>query len=367
MDTLPFNLILFAIDLSLLGVLYLWGNKRLWFLAVFIDFVMIKGVSYIFRFGYGQNIVEGVFWHFGPFLFISGIILYAKKFRYTACVSMLCGAALVLLGIDCMLYEPYALTVENYKIVSPKVKEPIRVVFIADTQTDTISDYEIRAFRKMNQLKPDLLIFGGDYLQVYGRKTSQEQELHERFRNALQAEKFDPPLGAFAICGNNEAGEKNFQLLFENTGFQAISKTKTIDLGPVVLSVLSLWDSTLAKYYNGKRPKVFLKTDEEKEKFHIMAGHVPSFALVETDADLLLAGHTHGGQVIIPFYGAILTGSPTRGEAKYPRSWVSGMHTLPNGSRLIVTRGIGMERGWAPRIRFLCKPEISVIDIVPEK
>ena len=42
------------------------------------------------------------------------------------------------------------------------------------------------------------------------------------------------------------------------------------------------------------------------------------------------------------------------------------MNELPSGAKLLVSRGIGLERGHAPRIRFLCRPELVVIDLVPK-
>ena len=365
MDTIPFNLILLAVDITLLWGLALWGNKRLWFCAAIIDLVMIKGVSFLFRLHYGQNVVDGVCFHFGPFLIISGIILYFRRFRKTGVLSIIPGLLLLILGIDCVFYEPYAVVVERYTVESSKVEKPIRVVFVADTQTDKISDYELKVFRLMNSQDADIVIFGGDYIQFYGKTGKYEDVpgLHERFRDSLEAEGFKPPLGAYAIYGNNESGEKMFQGLFKDTGIQAISKTKTIDLGPIVLTILSLDESALSKYGKGARPKVFLETEEEKAKFHLMVGHVPAYVTGLTDADLMLAGHTHGGQIIIPFFGPIMTGVPER--IPFPRKWAVGMHELPNGSRFLVTRGSGMERGWAPEVRLFCKPEISVIDIVP--
>ncbi len=361
MDTVPFNLILFVIDVVLLWGLVLWGNKRLWFVAVLIDLISIKGVSYIFRFHYGQNIVDGVCFHFGPFLIISGIILYFRKRRITACISAIPGLLLVILGIDCVFYEPYAITLEHYKIVSSKVDKPLRIVFVADTQTNTISNYELKVFHLMNSQNADLILFGGDYIQFYGDTGKYEDVpgLRRRFNGALAAEKFAAPLGEYAIRGNNDS---NIQDLFKDTGIQAVSRTKTIDLGPMVLTILSLEDSALSKYER-PWPKEFLKTDEEKAKFHLMVGHIPKFVTAESDADLMLAGHTHGGQIIIPFYGPIATGV----RPPFPRKWGAGMHELPSGAHFIVTRGSGMERGWAPEIRLFCKPEISVIDIVPSQ
>ena len=75
--------------------------------------------------------------------------------------------------------------------------------------------------------------------------------------------------------------------------------------------------------------------------------------------DLYLCGHTHGGQVRLPFYGALITLS------REGKRFEGGTYDLPGGTRMHVNRGIGMTGGAAPRVRFLCRPEITVIEIVP--
>jgi predicted MPP superfamily phosphohydrolase len=72
--------------------------------------------------------------------------------------------------------------------------------------------------------------------------------------------------------------------------------------------------------------------------------------------DLYLAGHTHGGQVALPFYGALITLSKTG------KKYESGLHHLSN-TYMYTNRGIGMEGGKAPRVRFCARPEVTVIDI----
>ena len=79
----------------------------------------------------------------------------------------------------------------------------------------------------------------------------------------------------------------------------------------------------------------------------------------EIDADLLLAGHTHGGQVQLPGIGPLLT------LYGVPRDWASGLTEIHPGQYLLVSRGIGLERGNAPRLRFLCRPELIVIYLEP--
>ena len=70
-----------------------------------------------------------------------------------------------------------------------------------------------------------------------------------------------------------------------------------------------------------------------------------------------MAGHTHGGQVQVPGFGPVVTFS------RVPAEWADGVTSLSGGRTLVVSRGIGMERSYAPRLRFFCRPEIVVIDL----
>jgi len=92
----------------------------------------------------------------------------------------------------------------------------------------------------------------------------------------------------------------------------------------------------------------------------IAFAHYPRAALAlrpNSRVDLVVAGHTHGGQVVLPLVGPPIVLSPL------PRSIAAGgLHAL-DGNALYVSRGVGMERGQAPRIRFLCPPEITVLTL----
>jgi len=124
--------------------------------------------------------------------------------------------------------------------------------------------------------------------------------------------------------------------------------TRTIDLPELRLTGLSLADSS------NRRLAI-----PAAERYHVVLGHSPDFALGDVDADLLVAGHTHGGQVRLPVLG------PPFVLSAVPRAWAAGVTDLGHGRTLIVSRGIGMERGYAPRLRFLCRPEMVVIRLVP--
>jgi predicted MPP superfamily phosphohydrolase len=74
--------------------------------------------------------------------------------------------------------------------------------------------------------------------------------------------------------------------------------------------------------------------------------------------ELLLAGHTHGGQLRLPFYGALVT------NCGIERERVSGLHRHPVGGQawLHISAGLGTSP-WAPA-RFACRPEASLLTLV---
>jgi hypothetical protein len=78
-----------------------------------------------------------------------------------------------------------------------------------------------------------------------------------------------------------------------------------------------------------------------------------------TNVDLYLAGHTHGGQIALPFYGAIITLS------KFGKKYESGEYRVGN-TILYVNRGLGLAGGFNPKMRFFARPEITVFDLKPK-
>jgi predicted MPP superfamily phosphohydrolase len=91
----------------------------------------------------------------------------------------------------------------------------------------------------------------------------------------------------------------------------------------------------------------------------IALAHAPEPRVLDAFAadgyDLLLAGHTHGGQVCVPFYGALAT------NCGIDRPRVKGLHQH-RGSWLHVSAGLGTSP-WAP-VRFACLPEATLLTLV---
>ncbi len=283
-------------------------------------------------------------------LFIHGVILAAAlaflswQQRSRIAVAWL-GLAVMLaaIGIDAFFIEPYWLETTRLTLHSAKVDHSLRVVVIADFQTDTIGDFERDVLATALAEKPDLILLAGDYIQVAPREWPR---LVTEFRQLLAQSGLNAPLGIYAVKGNIDPDA--WQELFEDSSVHVFAETSGMDVGGVHITGLSQPDSL--------NPRLQLAP---AESFHIVVGHHPDYALSDIEADLMIAGHTHGGQVRLPIIGPLLT------LTRVPRSWAAGVTERAPGRTLVVSRGTGLERGSAPRLRFLCRPELVVIQIEP--
>jgi hypothetical protein len=245
-------------------------------------------------------------------------------------------------GVDAFFIEPHWLEVTRFRITSPKVNRPLKIAIIADIQTDAIGDYERRVLELVKAEHPDLVLFAGDYIQEHD--DARRRELIRDLRPLIKECGFK-----FAVAVKGNVDDHDWPDIFEGTGVECADMTREYRQGEVQITALSLMDS---EYVNDAKIT-------PSERFHIVLGHIPNFALGNVQADLLVAGHTHGGQVRLPGIGPLITLS------SIPRSWAAGMTELTGGRTLIVSRGIGMERGRAPRLRFLCRPELVILEVVP--
>jgi predicted MPP superfamily phosphohydrolase len=288
----------------------------------------------------------GLFLHLSIWLAVSSVLMWRER-RWLSRLSALAAGLLVAVAADAFLWEPTWLEVTRVELRSPKLAQRVRVVLLADIQTDEFTAYEQNVLRRAVAEKPDLVLLAGDYLQ-----DNQEG----RYRVGRQLNAFlrqlplRAPLGVFAVRGNVD--DNDWPRAFQGLDVHTIGPTETFDLGPLQLTCLS----TDASF---QRDPTLPATSESK--YHVVLGHSPNFALGANRADLMLAGHTHGGQVRLPLLGPVTTLSDV------PRRYAAGLTDRAAGGKLFVSRGIGLERGNAPRLRFLCRPQLVVFDLLPER
>ncbi|MGC9522660.1 MAG: metallophosphoesterase [Anaerolineae bacterium] len=297
-------------------------------------------------FAVAGRIAWTVFLH-GPLFLIGVAVLWRHSVPVVALGAFAVAAFVALFALDAFLIEPHWLQVTRLTLPAPRLSQPVRIAVVADIQTDRPGRYEARGLERVMAESPDLILFAGDYVQVGPRSQGYAAEI-EALRDLLIDANLAAPLGIYAVAGNvDRAGE--WAALFAGLPVTVAAETTRYDLGPLVLTALSRQDSFQT-----------YTTVEGEDVYHIVLGHSPNFSLGAVEADLLIAGHTHGGQVRLPLIGPLLTLSSV------PRAWAAGVTGIALGKTLIVSRGIGVERAGAPQLRFCCRPELIVIDLVSE-
>ena len=248
----------------------------------------------------------------------------------------------------CFLYayfiEPYWIEVKHIEIKTPKLHDAaFRIVQISDMHCDVKPRNEARVVQLINAMEPDVIVFTGDSIN-----TPAALPLFKSTMKSLRAKR-----AKIAVRGNFDVWYWHDLDHFGDTGFQVLDHdTITVGKGDdkIMLSGLSCQNPDALKDVLSK---------VSKDQFSVFAYHYSDLAesLGNFNVDLYLSGHTHGGQVALPLYGAVITLS------KFGKKYEAGQYTIGN-MLLYVNRGIGMEGAAnAPRVRFFARPEISVFEI----
>ena len=262
-----------------------------------------------------------------------------------------------LIGEACYVWarevEPFRLEITRERITSPRLRDlarPLRIAAIADLQPDTIGAYEVSVFDALVAEQPDLVVFLGDTLCRYRPAFQEQRELLH-----AQLARLHPRHGMFAVDG--DADRDAAEDIFAGSEVQVLTNGHRA-LPGVPIDVLGLSPSRSRR----TSLDVGLVRRLGNVPFCIVLGHAPDYMRsvldggLRTDA-LFLAGHTHGGQVQVPGFGPLVTLSSV------PR-WLAAGGVFRSGETwLAVSRGIGMERDDAPRIRFWCRPQLLLLEL----
>jgi predicted MPP superfamily phosphohydrolase len=261
--------------------------------------------------------------------------------------------------VICLIYglfvEPYQLDVTHIKLFSPKITTgSVRVVQISDLHCERTTRLEEQLPSVIAAEKPDLIVFTGDALN--------EKQGLDVFQKCVTALSKIAP--TYAVDGNHDVRQFPNIKLYPGTGVTQL-KGKTVEQN-VRGNIITITGAPVDKESSIKTLVAALKDST----YNILLHHFPATILLlktpddnqlnQSKVDLLCVGHTHGGQICLPFYGAIITHSGTS------KKYESGFYQVGKVT-LYVNRGIGMDGGMAPRIRFLARPEITVFDIISNK
>ena len=284
-------------------------------------------------------------------------LLWRRGHRPWAAGLALAGTLLLAAYTEAYHREPTDLQVRRYAVdlsQGRRVRGQIRIVQLSDIQADRIGPYEEGAIRTAAEQQADLVVLTGDYVQprVGGSRQRATGDLNRLLRHVP----FEARLGAFAVRGDVDM---DWPEVFEGTRITPLSgELVTRPLaGGATLCLIGL--TRRMSHGRDAAGMLALVAQAPTDSLRIVAGHGPDFVSELAGVapiGLALAGHTHGGQVVLPWLGAPYT------KSRLPSRYASGLHDYA-GVPIHVSAGIGMERGTAPQIRFLCPPEISVLDV----
>lgn len=274
----------------------------------------------------------------------------APRVRGTALVAL----ALVAPAAWAMFVEPFLLVSERAEVpLDParSLDRPLRVAVLADLQTRAVGDHEREAVRRILAFEPDLILIPGDLAQVWPRPPAEAVDEFHELVSLLEA-----PLGVFMCMGNTDDPEFVRRVL-AGTNVRLL-ENEAVDVEGAALRIAGLGEDWRAP--GAVTAAKNLEARHGAGDVRILLSHYPdAIAHLSGDSriDLVVAGHTHGGQVHMPLFGPPLT------LTTVPRQVAAGGLHEVDGRRVYVSRGVGAERTWAPRIRFLCRPEVSLLTL----
>ena len=263
--------------------------------------------------------------------------------------------AALLAGLYARFVEPNLLVVRRLSFQAQGIAADCRVVFFTDTHfgEDKSVDSAKQLADHINRLEPDLVIFGGDLLDNYAR--DREQLDLELLRQQLS--NIEATGGKYAVWGNHDWGggaARIYQKFMESCGFRVL-KNESLLLEEYQLQLLG-YDDYLTGELGGQLPAF------AEGVFPLLVAHEPYTAQLLSgipERALMLSGHTHGGQVGIPWIARRILPPGSGG-------FVRGLYALDDAehsAQIYVSSGIGTTR--LP-LRLLSPPEIVCIDLQPE-
>ncbi len=279
-----------------------------------------------------------------------------KFFKYAKYAAILAVVAVV--GIS-TLYIPNCLVVNEYEIGVKNWNKDLgglKIVFFADNHTDgffgTLNKLK-RIVRTINGQKPDIVLYGGDIMRNFTSPFISRAEVASEFA------KIKSKYGVYGVYGNHDwqMGMLKLRESFKDSNVKFLENESVLietDKGAFALVGLADYSTRYINYTASFRD---IKNYPKDTPIIVLSHSPDAFPECPKDFSLMLAGHTHGGQIVVPFYGALLVPS------KYGNKYALGLFE-ERGKKMLVTNGAGSALIFA---RIPYKPEIAVLKLAPEK
>lgn len=257
--------------------------------------------------------------------------------------------AIAALGLAIMAYghwiEPRRVEVLTVQLAAPELAgaQSLRIVQISDVHSPSNLCLQRRVPDLVAGLDPDLIVFTGDAI-------NDERALPD-VRALFSALAAIAP--TYLVRGNRDQQLPPEALTGSTGAVEVTGEPRELDVGGVRVVLVGA-----SHRGDWMRVRAQLRRQSD-DAYVIYLAHSPDVAddVSGWGADLCLAGHTHGGQVALPFYGAVWTGS------RHGKRFEHGLYDVA-GMPLYINRGIGFE-ALLPKLRIGARPEITLLHVRP--
>lgn len=239
--------------------------------------------------------------------------------------------------------------IKTYDITSPKIKEDTKVVMLTDLHIDVdVSPATVKNIvDRVNTLKPDVIVLVGDIVDNTPKNLFKQME---------ELKKLTAKYGVYVVLGNHEfyVGAMDWGMKFGEME-QIFLNNYGNKIGKTGLYLAGIPDINAAQ---GSRMPIKFENalyNAEKNDYVILLSHTPKILeeMPTERIDLMLSGHTHGGQ-IFPFHYFVEQANDGMLAGFYNR----------NGVNLYISRGT---RYWGPPMRLFAPSEITVFNLKAQK
>ncbi|MFD1257374.1 metallophosphoesterase [Mucilaginibacter terrae] len=250
--------------------------------------------------------------------------------------------------LDSLLFEKFFIEVNEFNDVLSKPNTGIKILQVSDLHLNSLSFYHKWIIKKINKIRPDLIVITGDSIDK-----AKNMNLLNDFMQLI-----DTGIKKIAILGNweywGEVDLKDLKRVYNLHNCDLlINETKQYTFRGKTISVTGVDD-----YVGGKADIEDVVIKFKASDLHVVLNHCPEYSAViplqinkSIPVDLILSGHTHGGQVniagIIPFL--------PQGSGKFVKGWYKNKHM-----NLYVSKGIGTS---LIPVRFGARAEIAIFNM----
>ena len=249
-----------------------------------------------------------------------------------------------ILLFEAAVFEPYSLKITTYNLKNQQLSG-LKIVFAADFH---IAPYEWEKWRlqkivkAINKQNADLVILGGDYVNRHSKNSTMPPQEIAAALQSIKAPKA-------AVLGNHDSyyDKEEVMTALENVAIPVLDNQSTkINLQGREVYIAGVSD------YDTDKPDVKKALENTKSPLIFVAHSPDVFINLDGKADIAFAGHTHGGQVVLPFWGAVMINTATG------RKYTYGL-LYEDNKPLIVSSGLGTS---VLPLRFNNRPEIVTVN-----